>query len=174
MISDTYKFCPMCGHALETRVVELEHKERPVCPSCGFIRYDNPTPAAGVIVRVDDRVLLVKRKYKPKVGMWTLPAGFVETGEDAAACAIREAKEETNLDVEMIRLFGVYSAFDDPRAAVVLIFYLCKQVGGTLRCGDDASDARFFEFSNLPEDIAFRAHRRALADILKAFADGNL
>jgi ADP-ribose pyrophosphatase YjhB (NUDIX family) len=174
MIHGEFKFCPMCGHALENRLAELEHKERLVCPSCGFIDYDNPTPAAGVIVFVDDRLLLVKRKYMPKVGMWTLPAGFMESGEDAAECAVREAKEETNLDVEVIRLFGVYSAFDDPRAAVVLILYLCKKVGGTLECGDDASDGGFFELDHLPEDIAFRAHRHAIADIKKAFADGNL
>jgi ADP-ribose pyrophosphatase YjhB (NUDIX family) len=174
MIERKYKFCPMCGHALERRIIELEHKERSVCPSCGFVRYENPTPAAGVIVIVDDRVLLVRRKYKPKVGMWTLPAGFVESGEDAAECAVREAKEETNLDVELVRLFGVYSAFDDPRAAVILILYRCRHIGGALECGDDASEAAFFDLDDLPENIAFRAHRHALADVKRAFADGSL
>lgn len=170
----TFHYCPQCGTALEERVVALEQKLRRVCPSCGFIHYDNPTPAAGVVLVDERRVLLVKRKYKPKVGMWTLPAGFIESGEDAAACAVRETKEETNLDIDLVRLFGVYSAFDDPRASVVLILYLGKNVGGTLQCGDDASDARFFELSNLPGDIAFRAHKRALADVKKQANDGHL
>lgn len=165
-------FCLRCGNALEARTVELEDKVRSVCPSCGYIHYDNPTPAAGVILVEDGRVLLVQRKYKPKVGMWTLPAGFVERGEQVDVCAVREAKEETNLDVEVSRLFNVYSAFDDPRAAVVLILYVVRRVGGTLQCGDDASDAQFFALDALPDDIAFRAHVRALADI-KAQCDGG-
>jgi 8-oxo-dGTP diphosphatase len=106
--------------------------------------------------------------------MWTLPAGFVETGEDVAACAIRETKEETNLDVELIRVFDIYSAFDDPRAAVVLILYEARQNGGKLQSGDDASDARFFALDGLPKAIAFRAHIRALDDIKTAFAAGDL
>ena len=174
MMRETFQYCPRCGQTLEERVVELEQRVRRVCPACSFIHYDNPTPAAGVILLDKDRVLLVKRKYKPKVGMWTLPAGFVETGEDVAACAVRETREETNLDVELIRLFDVYSAFDDPRAAVILILYLGRQVGGMLRCGDDASDARFFALNSLPADVAFRAHRDALSDIKDQFRDGRL
>ncbi len=91
------------------------------------------------------KVLLVRRKFEPHAGMWTLPAGFVEADEDAANCAVREMKEETNLDIEIARLFNVYSAFDDPRTAVVLVLYLGKRVGGELRCGDDACDARFYD-----------------------------
>jgi len=120
-------------------------------------------------------VLLVKRKFEPRVGMWTLPAGFVEAGEDAASCAIREMKEETNLDVELVRLFNVYSAFDDPRNTVVLILYLGKRTGGDLECGDDASDAQYFDVSDVPEKIiAFKAHKNALSDIKKQFVEGLL
>jgi len=174
MICDPYQFCPHCSHEMTDRLLELEQKERRVCASCGFIYYDNPTPAAGVIIVQDGRVLLVERKYNPKSGMWTLPAGFVESGEDVATCAVRETKEETNLDVELERIFEVYSAFDDPRAAVILILYVAKQVAGELQCGDDASDARFFDINQLPEKIAFRAHQRALADVRHAVAEGKL
>jgi 8-oxo-dGTP diphosphatase len=86
---------------------------------------------------------------------------------------VREAKEETNLDVELIRLFNVYSAFDDPRTAVVLIIYLGRRVDGQLRCGDDASDAQYFDLNALP-DIAFRAHRQALRDIKEQYDKGML
>jgi ADP-ribose pyrophosphatase YjhB (NUDIX family) len=174
MTHGTFRYCPHCGSTLEEKTVELEQKVRRVCPSCGFIHYANPIPAAGLVLLDGDRVLLVKRKYEPKVGMWTLPAGFVEAGENVAACAVRETKEETNLDVELVRVFDVYSAFDDPRASVVLILYLGKQLGGTLKCGDDASDAGFFALDDLPQDIAFRAHRNALADIKRRFAEGQL
>jgi 8-oxo-dGTP diphosphatase len=167
-----YVYCPLCGSGLVEK--DVDHRTRKTCPSCGFVYYRNPVPAAGVIHVENGRVLLVKRKFEPRVGMWTLPAGFIEAEEDAGACAVREAKEETNLDVDIIRLFDVYSAFDDPRTAVVLILYLVRRMGGDLKCGDDASDARYFHLDDLPEAIAFRAHVRALADIKEQFAAGLL
>jgi ADP-ribose pyrophosphatase YjhB (NUDIX family) len=173
MPTSAYAFCPLCGSRLEDRMMDGD-KLRRACVSCSFVYYANPTPAAGVVV-VDGRaVLLVKRKYEPKAGLWTLPAGFVEAGEEVAGCAVRETKEETNLDVRITRIFDVYSAFDDPRTAVVLVLYLAERVGGELKCGDDASDARFFDLDALPEDVAFRAHRKALADLRRRFADGTL
>ncbi|MDH3215737.1 MAG: NUDIX hydrolase [Candidatus Krumholzibacteria bacterium] len=169
-----FEYCPLCAARLEDRRLDTEDKMRPVCPRCGFIHYDNPTPAAGVVLFSEGQLLLVQRKHEPRVGMWTLPAGFVEAGEEVPACVIRETKEETNIDTEIIRLFGVYSAFDDPRASVILILYLARQIAGELECGDDASDAGFFDLDNLPKDIAFRAHRAALADIKKQVVRGLL
>ena len=174
MMGKTYKFCPLCSAELAEKRMELENRKRLRCPSCDFIYYQNPTPAAGIVLIEDGRVLMVKRKYPPRVDMWTLPAGFVESDEDTGACAIREAKEETNLDVEITRIFSVYSAFDDPRASVVLVMYLTRKVGGELECGDDASDARFFLLNELPDNIAFRAHEMALSDIKRQHADGLL
>jgi ADP-ribose pyrophosphatase YjhB (NUDIX family) len=172
MIGVMYKFCPLCASRLIERAID--GKARLVCSSCEFVHYRNPVPAAGVILVEGGKVLLVQRKFEPRIGMWTLPAGFIEAGEDAPSCAVREMKEETNLDVELVRLFNVYSAFDDPRTAVVLVLYLGKREGGTLRCGDDASDARFFELNQIPPEVAFRAHRSALSDICKEYAAGLL
>lgn len=174
MIGKTFRFCPVCATPLVEKHIEPEDKVRSVCPSCDFIHYRNPTPAAGVVLMDGSRILMVKRKYPPRVGMWTLPAGFVETGEDVAECAVRETKEETGLDVDIVRLFNVYTAMDDPRAAVVLIIYVGRQTGGALQCGDDASDARFFGLDVLPPDIAFTAHKHALTDIKAEFAQGDL
>lgn len=167
-----YRFCPLCGSALVAR--EVENRRCMVCSSCEFVHYRNPVGASGAILVENGRVLLVQRNFEPHVGMWTLPAGFVEADEDAAGCAEREMKEETNLDIEIVRLFNVYSAFDDPRTAVLLVLYLGKRIGGELRFGDDASDARFFDLNALPADIAFRAHRTALSDIRKQYAAGLL
>ena len=174
MIGKRFDFCPLCGSGLVEKHLEPDDRLRMVCTSCEFIHYQNPTPAAGIILVEDGKVLLVKRKFEPRAGLWTLPAGFIESDEDVAACAVREAKEETNLDIEMIRLFNVYSAFDDPRAKVVLILYLCRKVSGELRAGDDASEAQFFDLKDLPEGIAFRAHRNALDEIKSEHADGLL
>ncbi len=172
MPGDAFTFCPLCGSLLGEKLDG--GKPRRACTSCSFVHYANPSAAAGVIVLDKNAVLLVRRKYEPKAGMWTLPAGFVEADEEVAVCAVRETKEETSLDVRLLRVFDVYSAFDDPRTAIVLIIYLAERIGGELECGDDASDAKFFDLDRLPADVAFRAHRSALADLRRRITDGTL
>jgi len=151
-------------------VREIDGRERAVCAQCGHVAYRNPVPAAGVVVVEDGRVLMVERKLEPRAGQWTLPAGFVEYDEHVEACAVRETREETGLEVDVTRLFGAYMAMDDPRVQVVLLLYLAKRVGGELRPGDDASDARFFPLDQIPPNIAFKAHEQALADVRRMFA----
>jgi 8-oxo-dGTP diphosphatase len=157
-------FCSRCGGRLTAR--QLDDRVRAVCDRCGFVAYRNPAPAAGVVVVESGEVLLVQRKFEPRAGMWTLPAGFVEYDEHVEQCAVRETREETGLEVELTGLFGAYMAMDDPRVRVVLLLYTARRIGGELRAGDDASDARFFPVDATPADIAFRAHRQALADLV--------
>ena len=157
-----YTHCPVCGGELRRR--EWEGMERLVCSDCGFVFYQNPAPAAGVVVIEDDRLLWVQRRFEPRKDLWTMPAGFLEYDEHVETCAVREAKEETGLEVELIRLLGAYMAMDDPRTQVVLLLYLARRVGGDLLPGDDAIDARFFPIDE-PPPIAFCAHEEALADI---------
>ena len=144
---------------------KLDDRVRAVCDRCGFVAYRNPAPAAGVVLVEAGSVLLVRRRFDPRRGMWTLPAGFVEYDEHVEACAIRETREETGLDVELEGLFGAYMAMDDPRVRVVLLLYRARRVGGELRAGDDAEDARFFPLEATPAEIAFKAHEQALADL---------
>jgi ADP-ribose pyrophosphatase YjhB (NUDIX family) len=165
-MSDDALFCSRCGDRMTPR--RIDNRMRAVCESCGFIAYRNPAPAAGVVLVEEGRVLLVQRKFEPRVGMWTLPAGFVEYDEHVAECAIRETKEETNLDVALEGIFGAYMAMDDPRVRVVLLLYRCRRVGGDLRAGDDAVDACFFPLDETPKEIAFKAHVQALEDLRKS------
>jgi ADP-ribose pyrophosphatase YjhB (NUDIX family) len=164
-----YHHCPRCGGRLEVKT--REGRDRHVCGECDYVFYQNPAPAVGVIVIKDGGVLLVQRRFEPRRGGWTLPAGFVEYEEHIEDCAVRELKEETNLDVELTGLFGAYSAMDDPRVRVVLLLYTGEWVGGELEAGDDASDARFFAIDELPEPIAFKAHVEALADVKSRLFD---
>ena len=157
-----FKFCPVCGNGLEENYLNNEHKMRLTCKSCSFIFYMNPTPAAAVILIRDKKLLLVKRKFKPKIGGWTLPAGFMEYNETSEQTAIRETKEETNLDIKIKELFAVLPGFDDSTVHVVLIIYRGEIRGGDLKPGDDASDVNFFPLNNLPDNIAFSAHREIL------------
>jgi ADP-ribose pyrophosphatase YjhB (NUDIX family) len=157
-----YKFCPWCRAILIEK--KLDGRTRLRCPDCDFVWYKNPVPAAGAIISDGDRLLLVKRKYAPEIGGWTLPAGFMEYDESPMECCIREIKEETGLDIKITGLFWNYKAGDDPRTMVVLILYLADMIGGELKPGDDAAEVDFFALDNLPANIAFSAHRRAIAD----------
>jgi 8-oxo-dGTP diphosphatase len=165
-MSDEVRFCSRCGGPMSPR--QLDDRIRLVCERCGFVAYRNPAPAAGVIVVENGAVLLVQRKFDPRRGLWTLPAGFVEYDEHVADCAVRETQEETGLDVRLDRIFGAYMAMDDPRVQVVLVLYKATRVGGALRAGDDASDARFFPLAEPLPGIAFKAHVQALADLTRA------
>src|SRR5205823_476836 len=134
-------------------------------PACDFIVYRNPAPAAGVILAGARGVLLVRRRYEPAAGDWCLPAGFMEYGESPRRCAVRELREETGLRARLTGLFGVYAGFDDPRVRAVLILYAAERIGGRLRPGDDAIEARWFPLARLPRRIAFASHRRALEEL---------
>ena len=160
-----YNFCPVCGASLLEKYITEEHTNRLVCKQCDFIFYQNPVPAVAVILQNKNEILLVKRKYPPRIGDWTLPAGFMEYDEVPKETAIRETKEETNLDIIITGLFDIFPAFDDARAHVVLIVYRAKILGGDLSPGDDASDVSFFSMNDLPENIAFSAHREVLATL---------
>lgn len=131
------------------------------------MRYKNPKLTVDGIVKRDEKVLLIKRKKEPFKNMWALPGGFVNYGEKAEDAVIREVKEETGLDTRVERLFGVYSDPDrDPRGHTVSIVFVLQIVGGELRGGDDACDAKFFPLDDLPE-LAFD-HSRILSDFRRS------
>lgn len=155
-------FCPLCRSKLAEK--EIEHRVRLHCPACSYVNYNNPLPACAVILEKDNKLLLCQRKYPPQPDGWTLPSGFMESNETPQECARRETKEESNLEVEITEVFGVYAAGDDPRAKVILMVFLGKITGGELKAGDDAKRVEYFAPQDLPENIAFRAHRKTLRE----------
>jgi len=170
--TDPIRFCPCCATPLEMR--DEHGVVRPTCPACGFIHYRNPVPAAGVLLRSQGGLLMVRRKYEPRAGSWCLPAGFMEFGETPEACAVRELHEETGIRGRLTRLFNVYAGTDDPRTRSILILFLAEREGGTLTPGDDAIEADFFPLESLPDPIAFQSHVRALAELRAELENGAL
>lgn len=164
MPKTAFRFCPVCGGRLSARL--LDGHRRRACPACGFIYYRNPTPAVGVLLARRGRLLLVRRKYPPYPGLWSMPAGFMEYGESPRECAARESFEETGLRVKPGELVGVYSGCDDPRTHAILIVYRATSFSGRPRAGDDASEVGWFPLDRLPR-LAFRAHLRAIRDLGK-------
>jgi len=156
---ETVRFCIRCGTKLGAQ--EISGDLRPVCPHCDWVYYADPKVAAAGLIEQDGKVLLVRRVGDPQRGLWTLPAGFVNAGEDPARAAERECLEETGLSVQVTGLVDVIAGREHPRGADIVIIYRMRILGGTLSAGDDADDAGFFEWSSLPP-LAFRATRIAL------------
>ena len=126
--------------------------------------YRNPALTVDAVI-LDDRrrVLLIRRGHEPYVGCWALPGGFVDYGESCPDACRREVLEETGLEVEVERLLDVLSEPGrDPRKHVVSVVYQCRVVGGDLKAGDDAADARWFgDLDGI--ELAFD-HRELLAN----------
>jgi len=148
MIADQVNFCPRCGTALviEERIGRL----RPTCPACNWIYFPDPKVAVAVVVCEQGKILLVRRTNDPKRGLWTLPAGFVDAGEDPARAAERECLEETGLMVGTTHLLDVIAGQAHARGADILIVYQAEKRGGDLQPGDDADQAGFFDPEALP------------------------
>jgi len=148
------KFCPRCGSRV---ILTLAYKrERPVCPSCGWVYFADPKVAAGILVEQDGKVLLVRRVNEPFKGLWTLPAGFVDADEDPARAAERECLEETGLSAQVSGILDIRWGREHPRGADFVIFYRGQVTGGTLNPGDDADDAAWFDYAHLPP-LAFQS-----------------
>ena len=121
--------------------------------------FKNPYPAADIIIKKDGGVVCVYRKNPPHG--WAIPGGFINYGESAEQAAVREAKEETGLDIRDLELFGVFSdPHRDPRFHTISIVFVA-QASGQLKAGDDASSVRIFSEADLPEEMAFD-HRQIL------------
>jgi ADP-ribose pyrophosphatase YjhB (NUDIX family) len=160
MLAEDIKYCLRCGASLEQ--AEQKGRLRPVCPRCGWIYFADPKVAAAVRIERNGQVLLVRRTNEPQRGLWTVPAGFIDAGEDPAQAAVRECLEETGLQVRITRLLDVIYGLEHPRGAHIVIAYLGEIVSGDLQPGDDADRAAFFDFSKLPP-LAFQATHRILS-----------
>jgi 8-oxo-dGTP diphosphatase len=126
-----------------------------------LIGHRNPIPTVDAVIELPRGIVLVRRRNPPPG--WALPGGFVDYGEALPAAAVREAREETGLDVDLVELFQVYSdPRRDPRKHTISAVFIA-QASGEPRGGDDAAEARVFTEASLPQDLAFD-HGKILAD----------
>jgi 8-oxo-dGTP diphosphatase len=131
--------------------------------------YKIPSLTADIFIFNEDLdFILIKRKNNPYKDCWALPGGFVEYGESVETAAVREAKEETSIDVELIDLVNVYSEPDrDPRGHTVTVAYTAKGDFNAKKADSDAKDIGIFSQDDLGQlEIAFD-HRKIITDCIK-------
>ena len=162
----SYRFCPRCGGTLESRLLKTTEPERLVCTACAFVFYIDPKLAVGTIVSDDaGRVVLVRRAIEPGYGKWVFPGGYVDRGEDVRSAAVREAREECGLEVELLELLNVYSFTG---LTPVVITYTARVLGGTLAVDDEGLEAAWFTSDEIPwDELAFRNTHAALQEFLR-------
>jgi 8-oxo-dGTP diphosphatase len=157
---DEYRYCPFCSTPLQR--VAVGGKPRAHCPNCGFTHFKNPAPTVSVVILDGDHILLGRRSAPPGEGRWAFPSGYIEWEDDFLSTAIRETKEETGLEVELVSVLNVVSSFWSPRFHFLSLFVSARVVGGDLVAGDDLLAAEWFSLLEPLPDLAFEEDRAIL------------
>jgi ADP-ribose pyrophosphatase YjhB (NUDIX family) len=154
------KYCSECGVSVRLEIPTGDDRLRHVCNGCGRIHYHNPRIIAGCVPVWEGRVLLCRRAIEPRMGYWTLPAGFMELGETLSQAAKREAMEEAGIDVE---LHGLQSIFSLPQFSQVYTFHYAGMKDETHTAGIESLETRLFAEADIPWDaLSFASVRRSL------------
>lgn len=155
------KFCSECGAPVELRQPHDDSRERHVCTVCATVHYQNPKVIVGAIPEWEDgRILLCRRAIEPRVGLWTLPAGFMENGETTAQGAARETLEEANALVEIKDLYSMYNL---PYIDQVYLLFRARMLNLDYSPGVESQEVALFAEHEIPwDDLAFRAVRMTL------------
>jgi 8-oxo-dGTP diphosphatase len=164
----TYNFCPQCG-------TKLDLSKQPIhCENCNKSFYNDPKPGVGVLPIKDGKVLLARRARDPLAGAIDVIGGFIEPNEHPEAGAVREAKEETGLDLAIISLLGIYTdRYGVDGEPTINIHYIAEVRGGEMRAQDDVSALDWVDIDDAPVDEGFKNTQEALKDLKKWYAASN-
>jgi ADP-ribose pyrophosphatase YjhB (NUDIX family) len=159
------KFCSHCGQPVEHKVPQGDHLPRHVCTSCGVVHYQNPKIVAGCVPEYDGRILLCRRAIEPRLGYWTIPAGFMENGETIQDAARRESVEEAMAEVEVGSLLAVVHVL---HADQVHVMFRARLLQPEFGAGPESLEVGLYEEGEIPwQDIAFRSVDFALKRYLE-------
>jgi ADP-ribose pyrophosphatase YjhB (NUDIX family) len=154
------KYCSNCGGTVALKIPAGDSLPRHVCDACSTIHYQNPKMIVGCIAEWEDRVLLCRRAIEPRLGLWTVPAGFMENGETTAQGAARETLEEANARVEVGPLYAMYNI---PHINQVYILFRARLLDLDFSAGTESLEVKLFDEKDVPwESIAFATVRNTL------------
>ena len=163
-----YSHCPKCGGKLAKIFISKENPDRLQCQSCSFIFYQNPAPTAcALIVNDENRILLGKRSIEPSKVLWDLAGGFVEWGEHPQECLKREVREELGVEVEIVKLLGIFmdtysTPPDQSGISTMNLCYVARIKNGNPTPADDMGELKWFSADEFPKILAFKNVHDAL------------
>lgn len=165
------KFCSQCGAPVALTVPGDDDRPRHVCPSCGAIHYQNPKLVVGCIPVWEDRILMCRRDIQPRKGYWTLPAGFLENGETAAAGARRETFEETGTTVTDLT---PYLMVDIVHIHQIYLMFRSRLMATDFHPTRESSEVKLLGEVEIPwEDIAFKVVEKTLRSYFRDRPSGR-
>lgn len=156
-----YKYCPRCGSQLAVHRIDQHY--RPTCPACGFVQFLNPSPTIAVYIIEHGSVLLGQRNSEPGKGLWATPSGYIEYNEDFVSAAVREAREETGLEVQIQSILHVESAFLDPQFHFLTIYLKAHVMGGEITDSDEHAYLAWFPLTGPLPPMAFSSDAAVIA-----------
>ena len=157
-------FCSYCGNRTIITTPAGDHLLRRVCPACQAVHYENPRLVVGCVPEHEGRILICRRAIEPRLGYWTVPAGFMENGETLEAGAARECLEEALASAEIGSLLALVNI---PEARQVHVFFRARLTTSAFGAGEESLEAKLVDAADIPwEDIAFPSTRFALEKYL--------
>jgi ADP-ribose pyrophosphatase YjhB (NUDIX family) len=153
-MSSATRYCNICGNPTEKRIPPGDVLPRDCCKHCGAIHYENPKLVLGTLPVWEDKVLLCRRAIEPRLGFWTLPAGFMENNETTAQAAVRETVEEAGAHIE---LQDMYTLISVPLISQIHSIYRARLLDLNFAPGEETLEIRLFAEHEIPwNEIAFR------------------
>jgi ADP-ribose pyrophosphatase YjhB (NUDIX family) len=163
-------YCSQCSAKLIVAKPSGDNKLRYVCRSCSTVFYENPKPVVGCVTEHAGKILLCKRSIEPRLGYWTVPAGFMELGETLQQAAARETLEEACAAVQLGSLLAIV---DVPEAGQIHVFFRGTLPDGKFAAGEESLDAALYAPEEIPwPELAFRSVYIALEQYLEQKAAG--
>lgn len=148
-------YCVKCAAQVESKIPDMDNRERFCCLECDHIHYENPIPVVGILPIFEGKILLCKRAIEPKFGKWTIPSGFMELGETVEQGALREAEEEAGIQPKILGLHSMYSI---TRIGQVYITFLGQLHSDRVAPGIETSDTMFVTPEDIPwDELAFES-----------------
>lgn len=169
-------FCNQCSTSTEWIIPQGETRHRAVCPKCAYIQYENPKCVVGTIPIYQNKVLLCRRAIEPGLGLWTLPAGFMECGESIIQGAQRETREEACAQIHIIE--PIFTLIDIPHIGQIHAFFRAELLElpnqPLFSVGEETMDVKLFELDDIPwESIAFNSVHWTLKAYINNFNSGS-